>query len=77
MPATLTLDGFNGAAVTLTDTVFNDVSSFTVDVDKQMISFNQPDGGTRYVAIPVVAASGGFTVTVVNNKVATVTVSNT
>lgn len=78
MPATLTIDGFNGNDRILTDTVFTGVTSFTVDVDKQLISFIRPDitNSVTTIAIPVIAAAG-FTVTAVGNKVATVGISNT
>lgn len=72
MPATVTVTGSNGPGLALTATVFNDVTSFTLEADKQMIAMYFADGSVRNIAI----TPGTITVGVVNFKTYTITITS-
>ena len=72
MAATITVDGANGPGLVLTDVVFNNVTSFTLDADKQMIALNFADGSIRHIAI----TPATITVTVVNFTTYTISIQS-
>lgn len=56
MPARVTVTGTAGAGLAVTAVVFNDVSSFLIDTDKNMITMYK-DNGETVSPISVAAAT--------------------